>query len=86
MCEQDQEKGNAAKAQDTLAGVAGKRYVGYTDPYLRVHEVPAPSIEVLRKRQSESSEDLHRITRAINILERHPDFDDLIWLLRSGLV
>jgi hypothetical protein len=26
------------------------------------------------------------LARALNILERHPEFEDLIWLIRSGLV
>lgn len=45
-----------------------------------------PLIDQLSMRRSISADETSRLNRAITILNAHPEFEDLLWLIRSGLV
>lgn len=40
----------------------------------------------LMRRLRNGNEEHQNLNRAIRILESHPEFEDLIWLIRSGLI
>lgn len=43
-------------------------------------------LDQLSMRRSISADEASRLNRAISILKKHPEFEDLLWLIRSGLV
>ena len=42
--------------------------------------------EQLMNRLRRSNNEGEMVSRALRILEAHPEFEDLIWLLRSGVI
>jgi hypothetical protein len=42
--------------------------------------------ESLMGRLRRSNEEHTNVNRAMNILEAHPEFEDLLWLIRSGVI
>ena len=42
--------------------------------------------ESIRNRLARSNEEQQTLSRALRILEQHPEYEDLIWLIRSGAV
>jgi hypothetical protein len=49
-------------------------------------EAREPTISRLHRRAQQSAAETENSVRALQILKRHPEFEDLIWLIRSGLV
>lgn len=47
---------------------------------------PEPLAAQLGRRLAHGSEELNNLYRAQDILIRHPEFEELLWLLHSGLV
>jgi len=45
-----------------------------------------PLFGQLKMRQSIATNERQQLNRAVDILKTHPEFEDFLWLLRSGLV
>jgi hypothetical protein len=76
------QQGDCAKgqAQGVTGGIAGaKAYYGDC-------EKQVPLRETLRHRLHRTDYERDTLSRAAQILDAHPEFEDLIWLIRSGLV
>lgn len=48
--------------------------------------VPEPLAAQLGRRLTRASEEMNELYRAHDILMRHPEYEELLWLLRSGIV
>jgi hypothetical protein len=42
--------------------------------------------DLLYQRINRAQNDTEKLAKAIRILKAHPEFEDLLWLIRSGLV
>lgn len=80
------QKLGAMEAQSTCAG-AEKAYapspMGLADCGVSVSHDP---LHVLRMQVRDGHRRAQDAARALDILERHPEFHELVWLVRSGLV
>lgn len=47
---------------------------------------PASAREQVMHRLRRSNEEGEQLNKAARILEAHPEFEDLLWLIRSGVV
>ena len=59
---------------------------GYAADFSNCMQKEKPLAFRLRRRMNASEEKYNKTARALNILERHPELEELLWLLRSGLV
>lgn len=60
--------------------------VGEQNAHDRCKSAAIPISEELRHRRRRNFQDTERLNRALEILTAHPEFEDFLWLIRSGLV
>lgn len=84
---QAQLKMAASEAQTAGPGISGKGVgVGSGSPINTMGAEPSRMLDRLRSIRNGMGAEQERIRRAIFILERHSEFEDLLWLIRSGIV
>ena len=73
------EKAYYSSQGQVQVGIGGQAYYGDC-----AKEVPLR--EALKHRLHRADYEHDTLTRAAKILDAHPEFEDLLWLVRSGLV
>ena len=79
MCDRNQEAVNAKLAYEQQAGQTIPMGIGASQREIGPRES-------VMKRLRESNREHEKLNKAARILEMHPEFEDMIWLIHSGVL